>query len=107
MQIRHSTRHLRNIISHNRFLQGGESNKLIVQIALAYFHHQVDLVFADVVAVCREDVGVVAEHVDFYLVYQKLQVQLLLLECFYGCHQPCYIRYSLDYLASLTFCYRF
>ena len=104
MQICNSTRHLRNVISHNRFLQGGESNKLIVQIALAHFHHQINLVFADVVAVGWEDVGVVAEHVDFYLVYQKLQVQLLFLEGFDGCHQAGYVRCSLDDLTGLTFC---
>ena len=107
MQICYSTRHLPNIISHNRFLQGCKPNKLIVQIAFTHFHHQVHLVFAYVVSVGWEDVGVVTEHVDFYLIYQKLQVQLFFLESFYGSHQTCYVRCCLDNLASLTFCYRF
>ena len=55
------------------------------------------------VAVCFEDVGMVAEHVDFYLIDQKFQLQLCFFECFDSSHQTDLVAHCLDDFAGLTF----
>ena len=54
------------------------------------------------IAVCFKYVGVVAKHVYFYLVYQKFQLQLCLLESLYCSNKTNYITDSLNDLTSLT-----
>lgn len=73
MQIGHSSCDLRDIVSHSQLIEGGVFDQSIVKIAFSYFHDQIDPIFADVVTVSRKDVRVVAKHVNFHLVNQKLQ----------------------------------
>ena len=86
VKISNPTGNLSNVISDNRLVKRCQSDELIIEIALANFHDEIDFLFAEMVAVSWEDVGMSAVHLNFDLVDEKLEVELFFIECFYGCN---------------------
>ena len=68
--------------------EGPPLKYLLVEVAVAVLHNEVDLIPADVVAVGGEDVGMEAVEVDLHLVDQVVHLDLVLSEGLNGHQHP-------------------
>lgn len=88
---------------HHRLLVGGVSHYSVIEIALPHLHDEVDFLPADVVAISRQNIGMLAIQVYLHLIDEELQLELALPKGLDRCDQSRVVGYRLDDISRLAF----